>query len=68
MSSAEAVRILGRPESRKPMIDSEWWLYEDPAKHVLIIRDDTVVKCITQSEAMKVMEETLKQVDSVKHD
>ena len=67
MSSSDAVRLLGRPESRKPMIDAEWWLYEDPDKHVLIIRNDTVVKCLTQVEAIKVMEKTLNQVDSLKH-
>lgn len=67
MSGPDVVRLLGRPESRKPMIESEWWLYQDPEKHVLIIRNDTVVKCITQTEAVKVMEQTLKNLDSLKH-
>jgi hypothetical protein len=67
MSTEDVVRLLGRPESRKPMIESEWWIYQDPEKHVLIIRGDTVVKCITQTEAVKVMEQTLKNLDSLKH-
>jgi len=67
MRSEDAIQALGRPESRKPMIESEWWLYGDPEKHVLIIKDDTVVKCLTQAEAVKVMEQTLKNLDSLKH-
>jgi outer membrane protein assembly factor BamE (lipoprotein component of BamABCDE complex) len=67
MTGADVVKLMGRPDVRKPMIETEWWLYLDPEKHVVIIRDDTVVKCITQTEAIKVMEETLKNVDTLKH-
>lgn len=65
MKTDEATGILGRPASRKPMVESEWWLYNDPGKHLLIVRNDTVVKCTTQAEAMKVMEETLNRFDSL---
>ncbi|MFI5156720.1 MAG: hypothetical protein ACHQEM_11065 [Chitinophagales bacterium] len=65
MKTDEATAILGRPASRKPMPESEWWLYNDPGKHLLIVKNDTVVKCMTQAEAMKVMEETLQHFDSL---
>ncbi len=65
MKTDEVTAILGRPASRKPMMDSEWWLYNDPGKHMLIIRNDTVVKCTTQGDAMKVMEENLHRFDSL---
>jgi hypothetical protein len=65
MNPDEVVRLVGTPERRRPMNTAEWWLYNDPEKHIVIINGDRVTKCMTQEEAMKVMERNLKAFDSL---
>ena len=65
MHSDQVVELIGTPDRRQPMGQSEWWMYNDTAKHLVVIGNDTVINCTTQAEAMKVMEQNLKTIDSI---
>ena len=67
MSSADVIRITGTPDGKQTMVGSEWWIYNDTAKHMVIMSSDTVVNITTQAEAMKTMERTLKAFDSLRN-
>jgi len=67
MSASEVVRLTGIPDRKQPMVGSEWWIYNDTAKHLVIISSDTVANITTQEDAMKTMERTLKAFDSLKN-
>ena len=67
MKAEDVIQLVGRPESKRPMVDAEWWVFNDPGKHVVILKADTVVKCTTQQEAMETMEKNLRMLDSLKN-
>jgi len=64
MKSSEVIRMVGTPMTRRPMQTSDWWLYNDLEKHIIIIGHDTVINCTTQEKASKIMEENLRSIDS----
>jgi hypothetical protein len=66
MSASEVIRLAGIPDRKQMMIGSEWWIYNDTARHLVIISSDTVANITTQAEAIKIMENTLNAYDSLK--
>ena len=64
MKSSEVIQKVGTPMTRRPMQTTDWWLYNDPEKHVIIIGHDTVINISTQEQASRIMEENLKSIDS----
>jgi hypothetical protein len=67
MTTSAVIRLTGIPDRKQVMVGSEWWIYDDSAKHLVIISSDTVVNITTQAEAMKTMEKTLKAFDSLRN-
>ncbi|MFI5154103.1 MAG: hypothetical protein ACHQET_12260 [Chitinophagales bacterium] len=64
MKSSEVIQLVGTPMTRRSMQTSDWWLYNDPNKHIIVMGHDTVIICTTQEQASKIMEENLRSIDS----
>jgi len=65
MKSGDVVKLVGVPMRKQPMGVSTWWLYNDSEKHMVIINSDTVANCITQKNAMRIMDDALRMYDSL---
>jgi hypothetical protein len=63
--ASDILRRYGAPASRRKMPNAEWWVYNDPDKHVLVINSDTIANVLTQAQAMQIMRETLQIADSL---
>ncbi|HTS44467.1 MAG TPA: hypothetical protein VMH01_08735 [Puia sp.] len=64
MKTPEVIRLVGIPDRKQPMNTTTWWIYKDEQHHLIIIDNDTVSNCLTEDEAMKIMNEVLKTFDS----
>ena len=67
MHRSMLIKYVGAPTDIRHMGSADWWLYDDPQRHLLVVEADTLVRCTTQQEAMDVMTQTLNQIDSARH-
>lgn len=65
MKSSEVVKLVGSPKQKMPMIICDWWMYDDPDRHVIVIGSDTVVNISTQKEFNKGMDDVKSTLDSL---
>jgi hypothetical protein len=63
--AVDLLNRFGTPESKRKMGNAQWWLYNDEAKHILVIDSDTVANVLTQEEAARIMKQTLQLADSL---
>ena len=66
MKPTDVIALVGAPVRKQSMGMAEWWIYNDKDKHIVVINNDTVTNCTTQQEAMKIMNDVLKSIDSAK--
>jgi len=65
MKSAQVVKLVGAPARKQEIGVSTWWIYSDPEKHMVVINSDTVANCVTQKDAIRIMDDALRTYDSM---